>query len=113
MYFFNDPSKFFINTTVLLVLIGAFQFIYYRKYTKINKLYVLKIHQLNLGLSFIFAAFQLSTSLLILGKGTLDFNHFLMRSFMSFVFTLTCLLLLVYIKIRKNTLKELPSQMFI
>lgn len=113
MLFFKEPRKLYVNATGLLVLIGAFQFIYFRKYTKLNKLYILKTHLLNLGLSFVFAIFQLSNSLLILGKDTLDFNHVLIRLFMAFVFTLSFISLLVYIEIRKKTIEELKKQVFI
>ena len=68
---------------------------------------------INVGFSLFFSVFQLSNSVLVLGKETIDFNHVLMRLFMTFVFTFSLISLLVYIEIRKKTIEEIKTQIFV
>ena len=68
---------------------------------------------INVGFSLFFSVFQLSNSVLVLGKESLDFNHILMRLFMTLVFTFSLISLLVYIEIRKQTIEELKTQIFV
>lgn len=111
--FFEEPNKFFVSTTGTLVFIGLFQLFYSWKFRKFNKLYVLKTQMLNVAFSLFFAVFQLSNIFLILGKDTLDFNHILSRLFMTLVFTFSVISVLVYINLRKKTIKELQTQIFV
>jgi hypothetical protein len=48
-----------------------------------------------------------------LGKDSIDFNHILMRSFMTLVFTFSVISILVYIEVRKRTVEELQTQIFV
>ena len=73
----------------------------------------MKTQLLNMVLFMLFSFFQLSNSVLILGKETLDFNHILLRLFMSAVFTFSLISLLVYIEIRKKTIEELKTQIYV
>ena len=82
-------------------------------FIKIKKLYILKAQMINVGFSLFFSVFQLSNSVLVLGKETIDFNHVLMRLFMTFVFTFSLISLLVYIEIRKKTIEEIKTQIFV
>jgi hypothetical protein len=63
--------------------------------------------------SFSFATLNITNGLNILGKETIDFNHILMRLFMTTVFTFSVISLLVYIEIRKKTVEELKTQIFV
>ena len=111
--FFDEPNKFFASTTGALVFIGFFQLFYFWKFRKFNKLYVLKTQMLNVTFSLFFAVFQLSNSFLILGKDTLDFNHILSRLFMTLIFTFSLISLLVFIEVRKRSVEELKTQIFV
>lgn len=110
---FEDPRKAYVFSSAMVMFIGLFQYFYFNKFLKIKKLYVLKTQMLNIGFSLFFAVFQLSNSVLILGKETLDFNHILMRLFMTLVFTFSLISLLVYIEIRKQTIEEVKTQIFV
>lgn len=111
--FFEEPNKFFVSTTGTLVFIGLFQLFYSWKFRKFNKLYVLKTQMLSVAFSLFFAVFQLSNSFLVLGKETIDFNHILSRLFMTLVFTFSLISILVYIEVRKKTIEELKTQIFV
>lgn len=113
LQFFDDPRKAYVFSTGFLVFIGLFKYFHNLKYHKIGKLYVLKTQILNIGFSLFFGIFQLSISILVLGKETLDFNHILMRLFLTTVFTFSLISLLVYIEIRKKTIEELKTQIFV
>lgn len=111
--FFQEPNKFFVSTTGTLVFIGLFQLFYSWKFRKFNRLYVLKTQMLSVVFSLSFAVFQLSNSFLVLGKETIDFNHILSRLFMTLVFTFSLISILVYIEVRKKTIEELKTQIFV
>ena len=111
--FFQEPNKFFVSTSGTLVFIGIFQLFYFWKFRKFNKLYILKTQMLNVVFSLSFAVFQLSNSFLVLGKETIDFNHILSRLFMTLVFTFSLISILVYIEVRKKTIEELKTQIFV
>ena len=110
---FVDPSKSYVFSSATVFFIGLFQYFYFNKFLKIKKLYILKAQMINVGFSLFFSVFQLSNSVLVLGKETIDFNHVLMRLFMTFVFTFSLILLLVYIEIRKKTIEEIKTQIFV
>ena len=110
---FDDPRKSYVFSSATVFFIGLFQYFYFNKFLKIKKLYILKAQMINVGFSLFFSVFQLSNSVLVLGKETIDFNHVLMRLFMTFVFTFSLILLLVYIEIRKKTIEEIKTQIFV
>lgn len=113
LQFFEDPRKAYYSTIGIVLIIGLLQIFYFKKFIKLKKFYVLKTQLLNMGLFMLFSFFQLSNSVLILGKETLDFNHILLRLFMSAVFTFSLISLFVYIEIRKKTIEELKTQIFV
>ena len=110
---FDDPRKSYVFSSATVFFIGLFQYFYFNKFLKIKKLYILKAQMINVGFSLFFSVFQLSNSILVLGKETIDFNHVLMRLFMTFVFTFSLISLLVYIEIRKKTIEEIKTQIFV
>jgi|GEM_PF-2402858 len=110
---FEDPRKAYVFSTGFLVFIGLFHYFKSINYLKIGKLHVLKIQMLNVGFLLFFGIFQFSISILVLGKETFDFNHILMRLFMTLVFTFSLISLLVYIEIRKQTIEEVKTQIFV
>ena len=110
--FFNEPQKAHMVAITVIAFFGMFQFIYYRKYTKIAKMYVLKTHLLGLNLLMIFPLVQLSGAFIIQTKNLIDYNHFVAKAMMSIVFTFTLISLLVFIEVRKKTIEELKTQIF-
>ena len=76
-------------------------------------MYLLKYQILTQMYSLSFATLNITNALNILCKETLDFNHILMRLFMTSVFTFSLISLLVYIEIRKKTIEELKTQIFV
>ena len=111
--FFDDPKKININCIVFIGLLAILQFVYFWKFRKINKLNVLKTQVLSNMYFLSFAGVNITQLIYNLGKETLDFNHILMRLFMTSVFTFSLISLLVYIEIRKKTIEELKTQIFV
>ena len=111
--FFDDPKKININCIVFIPLLAILQFVYFWKFRKINKLNVLKTQVLSNMYFLSFAGVNITQLIYNLGKETLDFNHILMRLFMTSVFTFSLISLLVYIEIRKKTIEELKTQIFV
>lgn len=111
--FFEDPSKANILVVTLISVLAISQFAYSWKLRKINKLYILKTELLNQSYFFTFLGAQITQAYTNLGKESLDFNHILMRLFMTLVFTFSLISLLVYIEIRKKTIEELKTQIFV
>ena len=111
--FFDDPKKININCIVFIALLAILQFVYFWKFRKINKLNVLKTQVLSNMYFLSFAGVHITQLIYNLGKETLDFNHILMRLFMTSVFTFSLISLLVYIEIRKKTIEELKTQIFV
>ena len=111
--FFDDPKKININCIVFIGLLAILQFVYFWKFRKINKLNVLKTQVLSNMYFLSFAWVHITQLIYNLGKETLDFNHILMRLFMTSVFTFSLISLLVYIEIRKKTIEELKTQIFV
>jgi hypothetical protein len=110
--FFEEPQQANIIPISIVALFGIFQSLYYKKYTKINKMYVLKTHLLGISSSMIFAVTQLTSSFTIQTKNVIDYNHFFSKSMMSIIFTFTFISLLVFIEVRKKTMEELKTQIF-
>ena len=111
--FFENPAKPNMIAVLLIGFTAIFQIAYSWKYRKINKLQVLKTQTLN---SLYFGAFlgtQITQVYTNLGKESIDFNHILMRLFITLVFTFSLISLLVYVEIRKKTLEELKTQIFV
>ena len=111
--FFDDPKKININCIVFIGLLAILQFVYFWKFRKINKLNVLKTQVLSNMYFLSFAGVNITQLIYNLGKETLDFNHILMRLFMTSVFTFSLISLLVYIEIRKKTIEEVKTQIFV
>ena len=111
--FFDDPKKININCIVFIALLAILQFVYFWKFRKINKLNVLKTQVLSNMYFLSFSVVNITQLFYNLGKETLDFNHILMRLFMTSVFTFSLISLLVYIEIRKKTIEELKTQIFV
>ena len=110
--FFKEPQQANIVAISVVALFGIFQAFYYRKYTKINKMIILKTNLLGIHSSLIFALGQLSTSFIIYTNNFIDFSHFLAKVMMSIVFTFALISLLVFIEVRKKTIEELKTQIF-
>ena len=111
--FFDDPKKININCIVFIGLLAILQLVCFWKFRKINKLNVLKTQVLSNMYFLSFAGVNITQLIYNLGKDTLDFNHILMRLFMTLVFTFSLISLLVYIEIRKQTIEELKTQIFV
>ena len=110
--FFKEPQQANIVAISIVALFGIFQPLYYKKYTKINKMIILKTQLLGVNSSLIFALTQLSTSFIIYTNNFIDFSHFLAKVMMSIVFTFVLISLLVFIEVRKKTIEELKTQIF-
>ena len=110
--FFKEPHKANIIPISIVAFFGLFQSFYYRKYTKIDKMIVLKTQLLGVNSSLIFALTQFSGSFIIYTNNFIDFNHFLAKAMMSIVFTFALISLLVFIEVRKKTIQELKTQIF-
>lgn len=113
LQFFEDPKKINIICIVFIGLLAILQIVYFWKFRKINKLNILKTQVLSNMCFLSFAGVNITQLIYNLGKETLDFNHILMRLFMTSVFTFSLISLLVYIEIRKKTIEELKSQIFV
>ena len=111
--FFDDSKKININCIVFIALLAILQIVYFWKFRKINKLNVLKTQVLSNMYFLSFAGVNITQLIYNLGKETLDFNHILMRLLMTSVFTFSLISLLVYIEIRKKTIEELKTQIFV
>jgi hypothetical protein len=113
LQFFEDPKLPNLLSISVVGFLSIFQIIYTYKYRKIDEMHLLK-HQILIQMySFSFATLNITNGLNILGKETIDFNHILMRLFMTTVFTFSLISLLVYIEIRKKTIEELKTQIFV
>ena len=110
---FENPSKANYIAIVIVGFTGLTQMLYSWKYRKFNKLYVLKAQVLNNTYILSFFGVNITQIYANLGKDSIDFNHILMRLFMTFVFTFSVLAVLVYIEIRKKTIVELQQQIFV
>ena len=110
--FFKEPQQANIVAISVVALFGIFQAFYYRKYTKINKMIILKTNLLGIHSSLIFALGQLSGAFIINSNNAIDYNHFLAKVMMSIVFTFALISLLVFIEVRKKTIEELKTQIF-
>jgi hypothetical protein len=111
--FFENPAKANMLAILIVGFSAIFQLFYSRKYRKINKLYVLKTETLNSSYILAFTGTQITQAYTNLGKESIDFSHILMRLFMTLVFTFSLISLLVYIEIRKKTIEELKTQIFV
>lgn len=111
--FFENPAKANYLAVLIIGAMAISQIAYSWKYRKINKLHILKTQTLNSLYFLTFAGSQVTQAYTILGKESIDFNHVLMRLFMTLVFTFSFISLLVYIEIRKKTVEELKTQIFV
>jgi hypothetical protein len=109
---FENPSKANYIAIVIVGFTGLSQMLYSWKYRKYNKLYVLKADALNNIYFLSFFGVNITQIYANMGKESIDFNHILMRLFMTLIFTFSVLAVLVYIEIRKKTIAELQQQIF-
>ncbi|UGS21138.1 hypothetical protein [Flavobacterium cyclinae] len=110
---FEDPRKVHAIISTALMFFGFSQYLYFKKFQKIKNFYILKTHMLNFASMLLFPIYQLSNTILIFGKESIDFDHILTRLFMTIVFTFLWISLFVYIEIRKRTIEELKTQIFV
>ena len=113
LMFFDEPRKAHAIISTALMFFGFSQYLYFKKFQKIKNFYILKTHMLNFASMLLFPIYQLSNTFLIFGKESIDFDHILIRLFMTTVFTFLLISLLVYIEIRKKTMEELKTQIFV
>jgi hypothetical protein len=109
---FENPSKVNLISIVAVGLVGIFQLTYSWNYRKINARDVLKTQVLNSTYFLSFIGSQITQIFTFLGKESIDFNHILMRLFMTIIFTFSFISVLVYIEVRKKTILELKQQIF-
>jgi hypothetical protein len=110
---FEDPRKANLLCIVAVGFSAVLQIIYFWKYRKISKLTILKTQILSNMFLVSFFGVNINQMIYNLGKETFDFNHILMRLFMTLVFTFSLISLLVYIEIRKQTIEEVKTQIFV
>lgn len=113
LIFFDEPRKVHAIISTALMIFGFSQYLYFKKFQKIKNFYILKTHMLNFASMLLFPIYQLSNTILIFGKESIDFDHILTRLFMTIVFTFLWISLFVYIEIRKRTIEELKTQIFV
>lgn len=111
--FFEDPRKVNIFCVFLICLMSMLQIVFFWKFRKINKMNVLKTQVLSNMFLVSFGMVNITSFIYNLGRETIDFNHILMRLFMTSVFTFSLISLLVYIEIRKKTIEKLTTQIFV
>jgi hypothetical protein len=111
--FFENPVKPNLLSISAIAFIGLFQLVYFWKFRKINKLHILKTQVLNSMYFMSCLGVHITQFYTNLGKDSIDFNHILMRSFMTLVFTFSVISILVYIEVRKRTVEELQTQIFV
>jgi hypothetical protein len=113
LQFFDDPRKTNMICIAFIGLMALFQIVHFWKFRKINKLHILKTQVLGDMYFLSFGGINITQLIYNLGRETIDFNHILTRLFMTVVFTFSLISLLVYIEIRKKTIEELKSQIFV
>lgn len=111
--FFDEPMLTNLLSISVIAFLSIFQLVFSYKYRKQNGMHILKYQILTQMYSLSFIALNITNALNILGKESIDFNHILMRLFMASVFTFLLISLLVYIEIRKKTIAELKTQIFV
>jgi hypothetical protein len=111
--FFEEPMLTNLLSISVIAFLSIFQLVFSYKYRKQNGMHILKYQILTQMYSLSFIALNITNALNILGKESIDFNHILMRLFMASVFTFSLISLLVYIEIRKKTIAELKTQIFV
>ena len=111
--FFDEPMLTNLLSISVIAFLSIFQLVFSYKYRKQNWMHILKYQILTQMYSLSFIALNITNALNILGKESIDFDHILMRLFMTSVFTFSLISLLVYIEIRKKTIEELKTQIFV
>jgi hypothetical protein len=109
---FENPAKANLIAIASVGFIGIFQSIYAWKYRKHNKRYILKTQVLNSTFFLSLLGANITQLFTNFGRESIDFNHILVRLFMTLVFTFSFISLLVYIEVRKKTIAELKQQIF-
>ena len=109
---FNHPVLANLICIHLVVFLGLFQMFYSRKFRKVENKFVLKTQVLNSTFALSYLGAPLANSFTIIGTESIDFNHILVRLFMTLVFTFSFISVLVYIEVRKKTILELKNEIF-
>jgi ABC-type multidrug transport system fused ATPase/permease subunit len=109
---FENPVKANLIAIASVGFIGIFQSIYSWKYRKHSKRYILKTQVLNSTFFLSFLGVNITQLFTNFGRESIDFNHILMRLFMTLIFTFSFISVLVYIEVRKKTIVELKQQIF-
>jgi hypothetical protein len=113
LQFFEDPRSANMICIAFIGSMALFQIVHFWKFRKINKLNILKTQVLGDMYFLSFGGVNITQLIYNFGKETIDFNHILTRLFMTVVFTFSLISLLVYNEIRKKTIEELKSQIFV
>jgi hypothetical protein len=111
--FFDEPMLTNLLSISVIAFLSIFQLVFSYKYRKQNGMHLIKYQILNQMYSLSFIALNITNALNILGKEYIEFNNILMRLFMTSDFTFSLISLLVYIEIRKKTIAELKTQIFV
>jgi hypothetical protein len=109
---FENPLKANLIAIASVGFIGIFQSMYSWKYRKHNKRYILTTLVLNSTFFLSFLGVNITQLFTNFGRESIDFNHILMRLFMTLIFTFSFISVLVYIEVRKKTIVELKQQIF-
>lgn len=109
---FENPVKANLISVASVCFTGIFQFIYSWKYRKHNKRFILKTEVLNSTFFLSFLGVNITQLFANFGKDSIDFNHILVRLFMTLIFTFSFISVLVYIEVRKKTIIELKNEIF-
>lgn len=110
---FEDARKPSVNLIVFFLIIALGQGFYFWNYRKKEGFSLLRFVFFWYGINSVALWIHFSNILLNFGKETIDFNHFGVRLFLSLCITMSFLSLVIFIAMRKQTIKELQSQIFI
>ena len=111
--FFEDARKPSVLLIALFLIIALGQCFYMWNYRKKEGFSILRFVFFWYGINSVALWIHFMNFILIFGKETIDFNHIGIRMFFSGSITLSFLSLVIFIAMRKKTIKELQSQIFI
>ncbi|WP_438964961.1 hypothetical protein [Flavobacterium sp.] len=110
---FEKPQKAHSIIMILVLLAGLLSIYQIWKFRKKERLFVLKTDVLFMTYNTTMLGFHLSSIIIVWGKESLDFNHFIVRLIFSVLFVFSLLSLLIFIEVRKKTIEELKTQIFV
>jgi hypothetical protein len=109
---FENPVIANLICIQVVAFLGLSQMFYSWKFRKVENKFVLKTQVLDSMFAMSYLGALLANSFTIVDKETVDFNHILMRLFMTLIFTFSFISVLVYIEVRKKTIIELKNEIF-